>query len=352
MPSVSDPSSPRQQPVLSIDGLRTHFFLDEGVVRAVDGVSLVVPRGRTVGVVGESGCGKSVLAWSILRLVMSPGRIVEGRITLHLPKEGDTPPRDVVLTDLPPSGPEMRSIRGNRIAMVFQEPMTALSPVHTVGSQVAEAVVLHRGLRGAAARARAVQSMAMAGIPDPDRRFDQYPHEMSGGLRQRVVIAMALACDPLLLVADEPTTAVDVTIQAQILDLLRHLQSQLGMSLLLITHDLGVVAELCDYVAVMYAGRIVEQAPVAAIFDAPQHPYTRALLRSMPGAEADRRGRLRVIQGSVPDPLTRIAGCPFHPRCPHAQEGMCDVGPPPALMQVTVGHHSACPLRPPEGQDG
>ena len=325
--------------LLSIDGLQVHFFLDEGTVRAVEGVDLAVARGTTLGLVGESGCGKSVTALAILRLISPPGRIVGGRITLHRP-EGD-----VDLTSLKEDGEAIRRIRGKEISMIFQEPMTSLSPVHTVGNQILEAIELHTPLRRAQARAQAIEVLGHVGIPDPERRYRQYPHELSGGMRQRAMIAMALSCRPALLIADEPTTALDVTIQAQILDLMRRLQAELGMSILLITHDLGVVAEMAREVAVMYWGRIVEQAPTAAVFADPQHPYTRALLRSIPGRGSHRKARLEVIAGSVPDPFERIPGCPFHPRCAEARAGLCDQGEPPPLREIRPGHRVACALR-------
>ena len=326
-------------PLLTIEDLRTHFFLDDGVVRAVDGVSLTVPRGRTLGVVGESGCGKSVMAFSILRLVPDPGRIVGGRIALH-GADGD-----LVLTDLPPDGPVMRRVRGNRIAMVFQEPMISLSPVHTVGSQIVEAVRLHMRATKAQARERTIEMMRRVGMPDAERRVQEYPHEMSGGLRQRVMIAMALSCRPDLLIADEPTTALDVTIQAQILDLMIDLQRELGMSIMIITHDLGVVAQIADEVAVMYLGRVVEQADAETVFKDPQHPYTEALMHSIPTLTAARKTDLAVIQGSVPDPFQQLAGCPFHPRCPEAAPGLCDVGERPPLIAAAPGHAHACMQR-------
>jgi len=324
------------QPIVTIEGLKTYFFLDEGTVRAVEGVDLVIPRGTTVGLVGESGCGKSVTALSILRLISPPGRIVAGRITLH--RDGQS----VVLTDLPEEGREIRQIRGKEISMIFQEPMTSLSPVHTIGDQIVEAVTLHTPLRGKRAWAHAVEMLARVGIPDPSRRAKQYPHELSGGMRQRAMIGMALACRPSLLIADEPTTALDVTIQAQILDLMRQLQADLDMAILLITHDLGVVAEMASEVAVMYCGRIVEHAPTAAIYSDPLHPYTQALLRSIPGRGTDRKSRLHVIRGSVPEPFERVPGCPFHPRCELAEAGLCDVGEAPPLVEARPGHRVAC----------
>lgn len=323
-------------PLLRIEDLHTHFELDDGVVRAVDGVSLAVPRGRTLGVVGESGSGKSVTAFSVLRLLEEPGRIVEGRILF------DAEGVDLDLAQLPADGRVMRGIRGNRIAMIFQEPMTSLSPVHTVGSQIAEAIRLHTSAGKSEARARAIDILKRVGIPEAARRYKQYPHEMSGGLRQRAMIAMALSCRPDLLIADEPTTALDVTIQAQILDLMNELQREMNMSIMIITHDLGVVAQVADEVAVMYLGRVVEQAHVKTIFKRPRHPYTEALMHSIPTVTAQRKTDLAVIQGSVPDPFQQIAGCPFHPRCPEARPGLCDVGERPRLVEVTPGHAHAC----------
>ena len=324
--------------VLTIRDLKTHFFLDEGIVRAVDGVDLEIPRGKTIGIVGESGCGKSVTAFSSLRLVAEPGKIVSGDIILHQ-KTGD-----VVLTALEDEGDLIRAIRGKEIAMIFQEPMTSLSPVHTVGFQIVEAIELHTELQGEKADAHAVHMLDRVGIPDPARRFAQYPHELSGGMRQRVMIAMALSCQPALLIADEPTTALDVTIQAQILDLMRDLQIEFDMSIMLITHDLGVVAEVADEVAVMYMGRIVEQASTEEIFENPKHPYTRALMQSIPGMGAGRKTRLKTIKGSVPDPFSQLNGCPFHPRCEDAKKGICDVGNRPELISLESDHQVACVL--------
>jgi oligopeptide/dipeptide ABC transporter ATP-binding protein len=333
-------TAPASDNLLTLAGLRTSFFLDEGTVKAVDGIDLDLPRGKTVCVVGESGCGKSITAFSILRLISHPGKIVEGKIHFH---ERDGSVLDI--TGMDDDGDAIRSIRGNRIAMIFQEPMTSFSPVNTIGSQILEAIRLHRGLSKKEGRAETVRLMARVGIPDPGRRFDQYPHEMSGGLRQRAMIAMALSCRPALLIADEPTTALDVTIQAQILDLMKDLQEEFGMSILLITHDLGVVAEMADEVAVMYMGRIVERAGVEAIFERPQHPYTRALLRSIPGLSGQRQTALRTIRGTVPDPFSKIEGCIFHPRCEEAVKGRCDVGTPPILRQTLPAHHNACIIR-------
>ncbi len=291
------------EPLLAVDNLVTTFRTESGVVRAVDGVSFTVAAGETLAVVGESGCGKSVTSLSVLRLVPNPpGRIEAGRIRF----------RGQDLLQLPER--EMRAIRGNEISMVFQEPMTSLNPVFTVGAQIGEAIALHQKVGKTEARTRAIEMLKRVGIPAPEQRVDEYPHQLSGGMRQRVMIAMALSCNPALLIADEPTTALDVTVQAQILELIASLQESMGMAVLLITHDLGVVAEVADRVAVMYAGRIVEYAPVADIFARPQHPYTVGLLESLPAMSAG-RDRLRVIPGTVPNPAEFPSGCPFHPRC-------------------------------------
>src|SRR5436309_3606901 len=291
-------------PLLEVRDLRTSFFLEGGEARAVDGVSFALDAGRVLGLVGESGCGKSVTALSLMRLVPPPGRIVGGEVRL----DG----RD--LLGLPER--EMRAVRGAGLAMIFQEPMTSLNPVFTVGSQIAEAVRLHRPVSRREAWERAVELLAEVGIAEPARRARDYPHRLSGGMRQRVMIAMAISCEPRVLIADEPTTALDVTIQAEILDLLRALREQRGMALLLITHDLGVVAEQADEVAIMYAGRIVEHASVVDVFDHPRHPYTQALFRSMPGVVGMRRERLEAIPGQVPDLLHLPSGCAFRDRCP------------------------------------
>ncbi len=308
--------------ILRLEGLRTRF----GAFAAVDGVDLEVPRGRTLGIVGESGCGKSVLSLSVMGLVPRPGRVAEGRVVL----EG----RDLLA--LPPG--EMRRVRGGQVAMIFQEPMTSLNPVHSVGAQIMEAMRAHepgaRDLRG-----RAIEALRRVRIPSPERRFEEYPHQLSGGMRQRVMIAMALACNPRVLIADEPTTALDVTVQAQILDLLRALQAETGMAIILITHDLGVVAEMADEVAVMYAGRVVERAPVAALFDDPQHPYTIGLLGSVPRLDED-RSRLLAIEGSVPPPFALPPGCRFAPRCPFAVAACRQEVP--GLRGIGPGHGVAC----------
>jgi peptide/nickel transport system ATP-binding protein len=313
--------------LLEVRGLRTSFFLDEGEARAVDDVSFSLDAGRVLGLVGESGCGKSMTALSLMRLVPPGGRIIGGSVRL----EG----RELLAL----SEREMRSVRGAGLAMVFQEPMTSLNPVFTVGSQVAEAVRLHAGVGRWAAWARAVALLAEVGLPDPARRAHDYPHQLSGGMRQRVMIAIAVSCAPRVLVADEPTTALDVTIQAEILDLLRTLRERRGMALLLITHDLGVVAEQADEVAIMYAGRIVEHAPVDEIFARPRHPYTRALFRSMPGL-AGAQERLETIPGQVPDLLHLPAGCSFRDRCPEAIAECAEEVPP--LTAKAPRHLAAC----------
>ncbi len=333
------------RPILEVRDLRTYFFPEEGTVRAVDGAHLDVYPRRTLGIVGESGCGKSVTARSILRIVERPGRIVSGSILLR--REGDD--LGVDLATLAPDGKEMRRIRGEDIALVFQEPMTSFSPVHTIGSQIVETVRLHQEVGKGQARERAVEALRLVGVPSPERRVDEYAFQLSGGLRQRAMIALALSCSPRILIADEPTTALDVTTQAQILALLADLQRREGMAIILITHNLGVVAEMCDEVAVMYLGRVVEQGPVEVIFHDPKHPYTRALLRSMPSIKARVRSRLPVIEGSIPHPYNRPPGCPFHPRCPDFMPGRCDqIEPPP--IEVGDGHEAACLLY--GGSDG
>ena len=312
--------------LLDIRNLRTHFFTDDGVVRAVDGVSFPIYKGKTLGVVGESGCGKSVTALSTLRLVSPPGRIVEGEILF----EGTD------LTLLPEN--QMRSIRGHKISMIFQEPMTSLNPVYTCGEQIIETLMLHERLDRRAARGRAIEMLKLVGIPAAEQRVDEYPHQMSGGMRQRIMIAMALACNPKLLIADEPTTALDVTIQAQILELLKQLQRELGMAVILITHDLGVVAETADRVAVMYAGQVVEYCDVRAAFRRPLHPYTAGLQASLPRLGA-KRERLRVIPGNVPNPARFPVGCRFHPRCPVVQDRCRSE---PEFRFFGDGHGSRC----------
>ena len=309
--------------LLEIRGLKTHFRLDEGLVRAIDGVDFDIRRGKTLCVVGESGCGKSMTARSILQIVQPPGKVVAGEMLFHRPGPNGTE-RITDLATLDPKGKEIRTIRGREISMIFQEPMTSLSPVHTVGNQIAETVILHEGLSKQAARERAVEMLGYVGIPRPQERVDSYPFEMSGGMRQRAMIAMALACTPSLLIADEPTTALDVTTQAQILELIQRLKDEFGMAVMLITHDLGVVAEVADEVVVMYLGLVVERGTVDEIFHDPKHPYTRALLRSIPRLGQVRKERLDSIAGMVPSSFDRPSGCPFHTRCPAFMPGLCD----------------------------
>jgi peptide/nickel transport system ATP-binding protein len=314
--------------LLDVRDLRTTFSTDHGEFRAVDGVSLTLDAGRTLGIVGESGCGKSVTSLSIMGLVpQPPGRITGGQILFD----------GVDLLQLPPDA--MREMRGDALAMIFQEPMTSLNPVFTIGAQIVEGVLRHRKSSRDEAKARALEMLERVRIPSPEQRFDDYPHRLSGGMRQRVMIAMALACDPKLLIADEPTTALDVTIQAQILDLMRTLREETGTAIMLITHDLGVIAEIADDVVVMYAGRIVERAPVADLFASPQHPYTIGLLGSIPKLHLEQK-RLAAIEGQVPNPQTRVAGCAFHPRCPFAID-RCRAESPP-LADVAAGHQAAC----------
>jgi oligopeptide/dipeptide ABC transporter ATP-binding protein len=318
--------------LLDLRDLKTYFFTSDGVAKAVDGVSYQLHRGETLGVVGESGCGKSVTALSILRLVPDPpGRTVGGEIMF----EGNN------LLRLPRG--EMRRIRGNEISMIFQEPMTSLNPVFTIGNQISEAIILHQGLSKRDALAKSIEMLQKVGIPAPERRVHEYPHQLSGGMRQRAMIAMALSCNPKILLADEPTTALDVTIQAQILDLMFGLKEQLGMAIILITHNLGVVAESARRVVVMYCGKVVEEGPVLEIFKQPQHPYTQGLLQSLPRLEEKASGqkqRLMEIPGIVPSPYNLPSGCKFHPRCPKAQ-AICQEQEPP-LEKVPGGHDSAC----------
>jgi peptide/nickel transport system ATP-binding protein len=303
--------------LLEVTDLRTHFFLDEGIVKAVDGADLLVRRGRTLAVVGESGCGKSVMARSILQIVPPPGKLVSGRILFHQQPDSRRAGflETIDITALPPNSPAMRAIRGRDIAMIFQEPMSSLSPVHTIGDQIAENFRLHWPVSKKEARDVTIEMLRKVGIPRAEQRVDAYPHQLSGGMRQRAMIAMALICQPSLLIADEPTTALDVTTQAQILELMQQLQQELGMAIMIITHDLGVVAEIADSVAVMYLGEVVERATVDDVFHDPKHPYTRGLLRSIPRLESETHTRLDTIPGSVPHPYNRPPACRFHPRC-------------------------------------
>lgn len=314
--------------LVEIRDLQTHYFTEDGVVRAVDGVNLYIKRGETLGVVGESGCGKSVTSLSIMRLIPNPpGKIIGGEILF----EGE----DLVNK----SESEMRKIRGNDISMIFQEPMTSLNPVYTIGDQISEAIQLHQGLSYKEATDKAIEMLRLVGIPLPERRVKEYPHQLSGGMRQRVMIAMALSCNPKLLIADEPTTALDVTIQAQILELMKKLKKELGMAIMLITHDLGVVAEMCERVVVMYAGKVVEEGDAVSIFKNPLHPYTEGLLKSVPRMDEEVE-KLHVIEGVVPNPLHLPPGCRFQPRCPVAVE-KCKENQPP-LEQVAPGRFVAC----------
>ena len=327
-----------QKPLLQIEELKTYFYTDIGVVKAVEGVSMEIGQGKTVGLVGESGCGKSITARSILQIVPPPGKIVEGRIFFH-GGDGEAP---VDLASLPPTGREIRKIRGGDIAMIFQEPMTCLSPVHTIGNQIMESITLHEPHNNKReARDRAIELLGKVGIPRPEKQIDAYSFELSGGMRQRATIAMAISGNPDLLIADEPTTAIDVTIQAKVLDLLRELQEEFGMSILFITHDLGVVAEMTEEVLVMYLGRIVERGTVEDIFDRPKHPYTQALLRSIPSFSVTPKEPLVVIKGSVPDPYLQPPGCPFSDRCSFFIQDVCDRSLPP-LYEMEGGQLVRC----------
>ena len=337
--------------LIEIKNLRTYFHLAEGVVRAVDGVDLIIKRKKTLGVVGESGCGKSIMSLSLLGLVPSPGKIEGGEILYHrtLQQNHESAISNVVdITKLDPMGKEIRSIRGAQISMVFQEPMTAMSPILTVGRQITEVITLHQQVNQAEARKRAIEMLARVRMPKPERVIDDYPFQLSGGMRQRAVIAMALCCQPQMLIADEPTTALDVTTEAQILQLMRDLQEEYGMAILYITHNLGVIAEIAEEVAVMYLGKVVEQCDVQSIFYKPLHPYTRALLQSIPQlkdvlARHDDARRLQTIKGMIPDPYQRLKGCPFHPRCPEAILGVCEVVEP-EVIQMDEGHIVRCHL--------
>ena len=313
-----------QKQLLEVTDLKTHFFLEEGTVRAVDGVSFDISRREVVGVVGESGCGKSVLARSIMGIVQPPGETIEGNLRYY--------PRDeegVELLTLGKNSKKMRDIRGGQIAMVFQEPMVSFSPVHTIGDQITEAILLHENVSKEEARNHVIDLLDKVGIPNPAQRIDEYSFRLSGGMRQRAMIALALACNPGLLIADEPTTALDVTTQAQILKLMKDLQQEFGMGMILITHNLGVVAQMADKIVVMYLGKVVEMADTKTLFEDPKHPYTRELLRSIPKLSRERSTeRLTAIRGNVPPPFARPSGCTFHPRCPQAMRGKCDVVEP------------------------
>jgi peptide/nickel transport system ATP-binding protein len=366
----------KQDLLIEVRDLKTYFYLREGVVKAVDGANFSITRGKTTGIVGESGCGKSVTAQSIMQIVPRPGRIVGGEITLwpggysppsppilggaganHPPEaggEGGRPEsggkggRPVKITDLDPQGAEMRDLRGSAMGMIFQEPMSSFSPVHTIGDQLSETVLLHQSVSKDTAKGKVLEMMGYVGIANPERNFAAYPHQLSGGMRQRAMIAMALMLRPSLLIADEPTTALDVTTEAQILRLMRRLQAELGMAIMFITHDLGVIAEMADDVVVMYLGRVVEEAEVDAIFHDPKHPYLRALLRSIPRIGAKTEKRLAAIEGMVPNPLALPSGCPFHTRCPEIIPGLCD-SVVPGYTAFGSRHTVACHLY---GQEG
>jgi len=326
------------EPLLEVKDLRIHFFTDEGVVKAVDGVDLTIERGKTLCLVGESGCGKSVTSRAFLKIIRSPGRIVSGQMLYHM-RHG---PKQVVdIAQMDAKGKEIRQIRGSEISMIFQEPMSSLSVMHTIGNQIIETIRLHEGVSNQEARKRAIELLRLVEIPRPERLVDEYPFRLSGGMRQRAMIAMALSCNPTLLIADEPTTALDVTTQAQILKLMRSLQAQYGMAMLFITHDLGVVAEIADDVAVMYLGRIVEQSDVDTLFHNPKHPYTQALLQSIPKIAAQRQ-ELNPIEGMVPSPFRRPSGCTFHPRCAQRMAHCSAVEP--AMTQLGENHQVRCLL--------
>jgi peptide/nickel transport system ATP-binding protein len=332
--------------LLEVTDLKTQFFTEDGVVRAVDGVSFDMKRGETLGIVGESGCGKSVTARSILRIVEDPGRIVDGHILFHRVRKvnGSTVEEAVDLAALDDRGPEIRDVRGKDISMIFQEPMTSLSPVHTIGNQITEAILLHLPVTKEEAEERAIDLLHRVGIPKPAERMKTYTFQLSGGMRQRAMIAMALSCNPSMLIADEPTTALDVTTQAQILDLMKELKDEMGMGIMLITHDLGVVAEMADDVVVMYLGTVAEKGGVVDIFHDAHHPYTRALLRSIPKFGLRAAGkRLDSIRGMVPDPYNRPQGCPYHPRCDYMMPGKCDVIAPPPF-KIGEGRVVSCLL--------
>ncbi|MBW1699556.1 MAG: ABC transporter ATP-binding protein [Deltaproteobacteria bacterium] len=323
------------KPLLEVKNLKTYFYTWDGVVRAVDGIDFVIEPEKTLGVVGESGCGKSVTAQSIMGLIeMPPGKIEAGEILYY--RNGDV----VDLAKLDPKGREMRSIRGNEIAMIFQEPMTSLNPAFTIGNQIIEAIILHQNLTKKEAQDRAVEMLEAVGIPSPKHRLKEYPHQLSGGMRQRAMIAMALSCNPALLIADEPTTALDVTIQAQVLDLMNELRREYNTAIKFITHDLGVIAAMADDVIVMYLGKIVESASVREIFHDPIHPYTRGLMQSIPSLARRGKQKLVPIEGVVPDPFEVPRGCGFEPRCPHA-ESICKTKIPP-LKEIKTGHSAAC----------
>ncbi|MEA3356193.1 MAG: ABC transporter ATP-binding protein [Candidatus Bipolaricaulota bacterium] len=322
-------------PLIEVRGLKTYFYTEDGVVRAVDGVDFTIEPEKTLGVVGESGCGKSVTALSIMGLIqIPPGKIESGEVLYQ--KNGKV----MDLTKFNPKGRQMRSIRGDEIAMIFQEPMTSLNPVYTIGNQIVEAITLHQHVGKKVARKKAIEMLHEVGMPVPEQRVDEYPHQLSGGMRQRAMIAMALSCNPSLLIADEPTTALDVTIEAQVLDLMNGLRDRFNTAIQFITHDLGVIATMADDVVVMYLGKIVEGSTVRKIYHDTKHPYTQGLMKSIPSLASTTKERLIPIKGVVPDPFEIPKGCPFEPRCPHAMEVCAERVPP--LKEVSTGHWAAC----------
>lgn len=326
--------------ILSVRNLKTYFKLDEGTLKAVDGVDFDVQRRKTLGIIGESGCGKSVTAFSIMRTILPPGRVVAGTMEFQMSNN-----ETVDLAKLDPFGRRIRSIRGKEISMIFQEPITSLSPVHTIGDQISEMVLLHRTKDKREAKEIAIEMLNKVGLPNPSQRYNEYPHQLSGGMCQRAMIAQALSCNPSMLIADEPTTALDVTVQAQILDLIAHLQQEYGMSVMYITHDLGVIAEIANSVAVMYLGRIVEMSDTLTIFKNPLHPYTQRLMKAIPNLTSRRSERLENIKGNVPVPLDPPEECGFFSRCILARNGVCDAAIPP-LVEVEPGHQVRCFLVP------
>lgn len=344
-PVTQSSTSPwSREPLLKVEDLKAYFFMDEGTVRAVDGVSFDVFPGKVVGIVGESGCGKSVTMKAILRILDPSARIVSGKVTLRSRLDSQDPnsPEELVeLTRLHPNSRKIRKIRGSEIALIPQEPMAAFSPVHTVGNQIIETILLHQDVSKEQARQIAIDVFRSVGISMPEQRIDSYSWELSGGLRQRAIIAMALSCNPRLLIADEPTTAIDVTTQAQILKLLRKLQEERQTSIIFITHDLGVIAQMADEVVVMYLGMVMEKGSVQMIFKDAKHPYTQALLRSIPSVQSTPRVKLPTIAGSIAHPFNRPKGCPFHPRCTHFMRGVCDANQP-ALTPVGEDHFVSC----------
>lgn len=333
--------------LLEVKNLKTHFYTDDGIVKAVDGVDFTLRQGTTLGIVGESGCGKSVTAQSILRIVPSPGKVVAGQVLYHAPHgstaNGHNQSTALDLTQLPADSKAMRSIRGAEISMIFQEPMTALSPVHKVGNQIVETIMLHQNVSKSRARQRAIDILRQVGMPQPESVLDSYRDQLSGGMRQRAMIAIALSCDPALLIADEPTTALDVTVEAQILALIRQLQRERGMAIVYISHNLGVIAQITQEVIIMYLGRVVEHANVVSIFHNAKHPYTQLLLKSIPRLGHKSDELLAAIEGSVPDPLNMPPGCAFHPRCPFMKPGICEVNEP-ELIDVGQNHSVRCVL--------